>query len=61
MTLYYGCDIPEDLFYHPDYDCWVRFEADQTVTLGMTDIAQTLAGKLLHVRFKGVGRKVKAG
>ena len=61
MALYYGCDIPEDLYYHPEYDSWVRFEADGTATLGMTDVAQTLAGKLLHIRFKPVGKTIKAG
>ncbi len=59
--LYYGCDIPEDYYYHPDYDCWVRFEPDGTATMGMTDIAQTLAGKVLYLRFKRPGRKIKAG
>lgn len=57
----YGCEIPEDLHYHPDYDCWVRFEGDDTATMGMTDIAQTLAGQLLFVRFKSPGRKITAG
>jgi glycine cleavage system H protein len=61
MALYYGCDIPEDLYYHPDYDSWVRFETDGTATLGMTDVAQTMSGKLLHIRFKSVGKIIKAG
>ena len=61
MALYYGCDIPEDLYYHPEYDSWVRFEAAGTATLGMTDVAQTLSGKLLHIQFKPVGKKIKAG
>ncbi|MCP4428708.1 MAG: glycine cleavage system protein H, partial [Chloroflexi bacterium] len=59
--LYYGCDLPEDLYYHPEHDCWVRFDGDDTATMGMTDIAQTLAGRLLFVRFKRAGRKIKAG
>jgi glycine cleavage system H protein len=61
MAIYYGCDIPEDLYYHPEHDTWVRFEGDDTATLGMTDIAQTAAGKLLFVRFKSVGKTIKAG
>ena len=59
--VYYGCDIPEDLYYHPEYDSWVRFEADGTATLGMTDIAQTMSGKLLHIQFKPAGKTLKAG
>jgi len=61
MAIYYGCDIPEDLYYHPQYDSWVRFDADDTATLGMTDIAQTAAGKLLYIRFKSVGKQLKPG
>ena len=61
MVVYYGCDIPEDLYYHPKYDSWVRFEADDTATMGMTDIAQTQAGKIIHIRFKKPGRRIKAG
>lgn len=61
MAIYYGCDIPEELYYHPEYDSWVRFEDDDCAMLGMTDIAQTAAGKLLHIRFKPVGKTVKAG
>lgn len=59
--VYFGCDIPEDLYYHPEYDSWVRFEADGTATLGMTDVAQTLSGKLLYIQFKPAGKTVKAG
>lgn len=61
MTIYAGCDIPEDLYYHPDHDIWVRFEGDGTATMGMNDIAQTMAGKLLDVRFKAVGRRIRPG
>jgi len=61
MSLHFGCDIPEDLYYHPEYDSWVRFEEDGTATLGMTDLAQTTAGKLIFVRFKAEGRHVKKG
>jgi glycine cleavage system H protein len=61
MAIYYGCDIPEELYYHPSHDLWICFEADDTAMLGMTDIAQALAGKLLYIRFKPVGKQVKAG
>jgi len=61
MAIYNGCDIPEDLYYHPDFDSWVRFEPDDRAILGMTDIAQTAAGKLLQIRFGRVGKKVNAG
>ena len=59
--LYYGCDIPEDLYYHPEYDSWVRFDSTGVATLGMTDMAQTMSGKLISIRFKRVGKKIRAG
>lgn len=62
MATYFGCDIPEELYYHPEYDSWVRFEADDDrATLGMTDVAQTAAGKLLQISFGRVGKTVRAG
>ncbi|MCP4415069.1 MAG: glycine cleavage system protein H [Chloroflexi bacterium] len=61
MATFYGCQIPEELYYHPNHNSWVRFEGEETAVLGMTDPAQTQAGKLLFVRFKKIGRKIKAG
>ncbi len=61
VATFYGCQIPEELYYHPDHNSWVRFEDENTAVLGMTDPAQTQAGKLLFVRFKKLGRKIKAG
>lgn len=61
MALYFGCTIPEELYYHPTYDSWVRFEDQDHATLGMTDVAQTAAGKLLFIKFKGVGARIKSG
>ncbi len=59
--IYYGCDIPEDLFFDFERDLWVRFEADGTATLGMTDTAQTRGGKLVNITFKKVGKVVEPG
>lgn len=61
MATYFGCDIPEELYYHPEYDSWVRFEPDERATLGMTDVAQTAAGKLLQISFGRIGKTVRAG
>ena len=44
-----------------DRDVWARLERDGTVTLGMTDPAQTRCGKVVSVRFKAVGRRVAIG
>lgn len=59
--LYYGCDIPEDLWFDLERDLWVRFEADGTATLGMTDTAQTRGGKLVNIEFRKVGKVLRQG
>lgn len=61
MAVYRGCDLPEELCYDVERDVWARPEADGTVTLGMTDPAQTRCGKVVSVRFKAVGRRVARG
>jgi len=40
---------------------WVRFEEDGIVTLGITDMAQTRAGKLVSILFKAPGKVLRAG
>jgi glycine cleavage system H protein len=61
MSVYRGCDIPPDLLYDVDRDVWVRPMPDGTITLGMTDAAQTRSGKVLHIHFKKPGRHLDAG
>ena len=61
MTVYFGCDIPEDLYFDVERDVWVRFEDNGLLTLGMTDPAQTRCGKLVDLRFKKVGTIVAQG
>ncbi len=56
-----NCLLPDDLLYHVEYNVWVRDNGDGTCDLGMTDIAQTMAGSIIHCRPKKVGKKVKAG
>jgi len=59
--IYYGCDIPEDLWFDFERDLWVRFEADDTATLGLTDTAQTRGGKLVNIEFKKIGKMLRQG
>ncbi len=56
-----GCAVPDDLEYQLESDVWVRFETDGSVTLGMTDPAQTRAGKLVSILFRRPGRILEAG
>ena len=56
-----NCMLPDELLYHVDFNVWIRKNDDGTINLGMTDIAQSLAGNIIHCRPKKVGRSVKAG
>ena len=58
---YRGCDIPPDLLYDIDRDVWVRPGPDRTLTMGMTDPAQSRAGKFVHIQFKKACRHLEAG
>ena len=56
-----NCLLPDDLSYHVEYNVWLRDNEDGTLDLGMTDIAQSMAGAMLHCRAKKVGKSVKQG
>ncbi len=60
MSEYQGCELPEDLYYDLDY-VWVRPEEDQTMTIGVTDPAQTMSGRLQKARIKKIGTHLEAG
>lgn len=60
IRVYRGCVIPLDLLYDVERDVWVRLEGDRA-WLGMTDPAQTRAGKLVAIRFKRPGTIVERG
>jgi glycine cleavage system H protein len=59
--VYQGCWVPPELSYDIERDVWARFEEDGTVTLGMTDVAQTKAGKLVSILFKAPGKVLRSG
>ena len=56
MTVINGCELPDDLFYFLDGNqmSWVKIEGDEAV-IGLTDPAQTRAGKIVVIRIKGEG------
>ena len=57
-----GCSIPEDLHYLAgDKLVWARFEDDGTVTVGVPDPGQAVAGKVVAVTPKRLGRAVARG
>jgi len=53
-------NIPNDLKYLDSHE-WVRVESDGTVTVGISDHAQSALGDLVFVEVPEVGRTLKAG
>lgn len=53
-------NIPADLKYLASHE-WARVEADGTLTVGISDHAQSALGDLVFVETPHVGRKLKAG
>ncbi len=53
-------EIPEELRYSRTHE-WVRQEEDGTVTVGITDHAQTQLGDLVYVELPEAGRVLEAG
>jgi glycine cleavage system H protein len=56
-----GCNLPEDLYYLVERHVWARPEPDGLVTVGMTDVAQNMAGKIIVVTPKAPGRSLVKG
>jgi len=52
-------NFPPQLFYTASHE-WVRSEADGTVTVGITDLAQDSLGELVYVELPAMGRRVTA-
>lgn len=55
------CVLMTNLYYSVEENTWVRLNDDGTATVGMTDIAQSLAGPILHARAKKVGFQREKG
>ncbi len=56
-----SCVIVKELYYAVEDNTWIRVNEDDTVTIGMTDIAQSMAGPILHAKTKSVGTARKKG
>lgn len=56
-----GCEFRPELYYDRDFQIWVRVEEAGILAVGMTDISQTIAGKILHVRVRKPGTVRPAG
>lgn len=53
-------NIPTDLKYLSSHE-WVRVEADGSLTVGISDHAQSALGDLVFVETPAVGRQLKVG
>ena len=57
-----GCNFPEDgILYDIESQMWVRFDDDGSITSGLTDIGQHIAGNILYLRPKKIGTDVSRG
>ncbi len=61
MTTVNNCDIPDDLLYQVEKHVWVKRDADASAWIGITDVAQKLAGKIIVVTPKKEGRAITRG
>ena len=52
-------DFPDDLYYDREHN-WARVEG-QTVTQGISDFGQAIAGEIIYAETPRVGRDVKQG
>jgi glycine cleavage system H protein len=56
-----GCFLSDDLLYDVENHIWFKELDDGRVKLGMTSVATAMAGPLVAVTPKRVGRSVKSG
>lgn len=52
MAFVYACELPDELWFQVEQDVWVAELSDGTVRMGMTDPAQTRAGRILQIRVR---------
>lgn len=56
-----GCEFHSELLYDREFQVWMSQDDDGLYKVGMTDISQTIAGKILHVRVRRPGTKRPSG
>ena len=56
-----NCSFPEGLLYDTENFVWVSNEKKETVTIGITVIIASIAGKLSNIKLKPVGTKLEKG
>lgn len=61
MPVVRGCTLPDELLYDVANNIWYRDEGDGTLTVGLTVVATSMAGKLVAFTAKKVGKTIEAG
>jgi len=56
-----GCEFRPELYYDKEFQIWVRREDSGLLTIGMTDLSQTIAGHILHARVRRPGTRRPPG
>lgn len=56
-----NCEFHPELYYDKEYQIWVAVDDDGTMRVGMTDISQSIAGRILHVRVRKPGTRRPPG
>ncbi|MDH5376707.1 MAG: glycine cleavage system protein H [Gammaproteobacteria bacterium] len=56
-----NCEFRPELYYDQEFQIWLAKEPDGNLAVGMTDISQTIAGRILHVRVRKPGTLRPAG
>lgn len=56
-----GCEFKPDLYYDTEFQIWLSKEDDGTLKVGMTDLSQSIAGKIMHIRVRRPGTRRPAG
>lgn len=55
------CTFPEGLFYDTENLVWININTDKLVTIGITSILASIAGKLSRIKLKQTGMKLEKG
>lgn len=56
-----NCEFHPELYYDKEFQIWVAVDEDGSMRVGMTDISQSIAGKILHVRVRKPGTRRSPG
>lgn len=56
-----GCEFKPDLYYDSEFQIWLSKEDDGSLKVGMTDLSQSIAGKIMHIRVRKPGTRRPSG